>query len=56
MKVSDIIKVTDLTVRCEGGQGAEGHPVVYLNLEKTGEVVCPYCSRKYVLARDGARH
>lgn len=25
------------------------HPKVYLPIEKLGEVVCPYCSTKYVL-------
>ncbi|MBN9565900.1 MAG: zinc-finger domain-containing protein [Alphaproteobacteria bacterium] len=43
------IQVLDKTVRCNGGGGALGHPAVYLTLEKSGEVVCPYCSRKYVL-------
>lgn len=25
------------------------HPKVYLPIKKLGEVVCPYCSTKYVL-------
>ena len=26
------------------------HPRVYLNVVKTGEAVCPYCSAHYVLS------
>ena len=32
-----------------GGDGALGHPLVYLNMEKRGAVDCPYCGRKFVL-------
>jgi uncharacterized Zn-finger protein len=42
------IQVAEKTVRCDGGGGALGHPAVYLTLEKSGEIVCPYCSRKYI--------
>ena len=27
----------------------DGHPRVYLDIEATGEVVCPYCETKYTL-------
>ena len=27
----------------------DAHPRVYLPIEATGEVVCPYCSAKYVM-------
>lgn len=29
----------------------DGHPRVYLDIEKEGEVVCPYCETKYTLAQ-----
>ncbi|MBL8674243.1 MAG: zinc-finger domain-containing protein, partial [Rhodospirillales bacterium] len=32
-----------------GGGGALGHPKVFLNLGKDGEVHCPYCGRLYRL-------
>ncbi len=35
-------------VACDGGGGA-GHPRVFLDMEERGEVVCPYCSRRFVL-------
>ena len=51
--------VSDVTVSCDGGAkefgGALGHPRVYLTINlQTGDVVCPYCSRRYVLA-EGAK-
>lgn len=39
-------------VGCDGGGGALGHPLVYLHIEREGEVVCPYCSRRFVLGED----
>jgi uncharacterized Zn-finger protein len=41
--------VTSLVVGCDGGGGPLGHPLVYLRIEADGEVVCPYCSRRFVL-------
>jgi uncharacterized Zn-finger protein len=43
--------VSDSTeVSCDGG-GALGHPRVYLNMGEAGEVECPYCDRKFILAK-----
>ena len=36
-------------VDCDGGGDAGGHPRVYLKIAEAGEIVCPYCSRRYVL-------
>ena len=49
---TEIIHVTERTVACDGGDGALGHPRVFLRIPGT-EAICPYCSRLYVLA-DGA--
>jgi uncharacterized Zn-finger protein len=46
--VFEEIQVTEMTVKCNGGGGALGHPAVYLTLEKSGKIVCPYCSRTYI--------
>jgi uncharacterized Zn-finger protein len=46
--------VTSRVVGCDGGGGALGHPLVYLHIERNGDVVCPYCSRRFVLA-EGAQ-
>jgi len=42
------IQVTDKwRVACDGGEGALGHPRVWLSLDdKTGEVECPYCDKR----------
>lgn len=36
-------------VACDGGDGAYGHPKVHLRIAEK-QVVCPYCSRLFVLA------
>jgi uncharacterized Zn-finger protein len=46
----EVIVVTSPVVGCDGGVSALGHPLVYLRIEPEGEVVCPYCSRRFVLA------
>ncbi len=36
-------------VACDGGEGALGHPRVWLSLSReTGYVECPYCDKKIV--------
>lgn len=49
MDPHEIYQVETTVVGCDGGGGALGHPLVYLNMEKRGAVDCPYCGRKYVL-------
>jgi uncharacterized Zn-finger protein len=48
------IVVESSVVACNGGGGPLGHPRVYLNLGDDGEVVCPYCSRRFVRASAAA--
>jgi uncharacterized Zn-finger protein len=45
------IKIVETTkIACDGGEGALGHPRVWLTIpEDTGYVECPYCDAKYVL-------
>jgi uncharacterized Zn-finger protein len=45
----ETIEVNDRTVACDGGNGPLGHPRVFLYIDDRS-VVCPYCSRLYVLA------
>jgi len=49
---TEIIAVNERTVACDGGDGALGHPRVWLRIADK-QVMCPYCSRLYVL-NDGA--
>ncbi len=51
---TEVITVNERTVACDGGNGALGHPRVFLHIEAQ-EVLCPYCSRLYVL-NPGAGH
>ncbi|WP_342078934.1 zinc-finger domain-containing protein [Yoonia sp. SS1-5] len=41
--------VQDWRVACDGGEGALGHPRVWLTIPReTGFVECPYCDAKLV--------
>jgi uncharacterized Zn-finger protein len=54
VKPTEIIHVDSRTVACDGGDGALGHPRVFLRIPGE-EVMCPYCSCLYVL-NAGADH
>ena len=41
------ILTKDATVACDGGE-YNGHPRVYLDVAKSGSVICPYCSCEFV--------
>lgn len=45
----ETITVDSLNIACDGGHDEPGHPRVFLSLEKTGTVDCPYCGRRYIL-------
>jgi uncharacterized Zn-finger protein len=51
---TETIHVDSRTVACDGGDGALGHPRVFLRIPDE-QVMCPYCSRLYVL-NPGADH
>ncbi len=51
---TEIIHVDDPVVACDGGNSALGHPRVWLRIVDK-QVMCPYCSRLYVL-NAGAGH
>jgi uncharacterized Zn-finger protein len=47
----ETIEIDGMVAACAGanrGDGALGHPKVYLNLAPSGRVECPYCSRLFV--------
>lgn len=52
MEPVETIEVTETTVACDGGNGALGHPRVFLQIEGD-HVDCPYCGRRYRL-KEGA--
>ena len=49
-KPQEIIETSDHRVRCNGGEGALGHPLIYLEFgpDKT-KLECPYCSREFAI-------
>lgn len=40
-------------ISCDGGEGALGHPRVWMTIPEEGFVDCGYCDKRFVLA-DGA--
>lgn len=45
--------VTSMRVACDGGEGALGHPRVWLSIDpKTGFVECGYCDKRFVYTED----
>lgn len=45
----EIITVTSRKVKCDGGGGALGHPVVWYDMGEEDFVECLYCDRRFVL-------
>jgi uncharacterized Zn-finger protein len=51
---AEIITANQRNVACDGGGGPLGHPRIFMTIVDE-RVMCPYCSRIYVL-RAGAGH
>lgn len=45
----DIVTVETAVVGCDGGEGAMGHPLVFLKIDASREAECPYCGRLFRL-------
>lgn len=42
--------VDGVAVSCDGGEGALGHPRIYMQIdEAVGFVECKYCDKKFIL-------
>ena len=52
MDPEETIGTGSRTVCCDGGGEPHGHPAVYLKIGDEGAIVCPYCSRRYILDKD----
>ena len=49
----EVENVTQTRIACDGGEGALGHPRVWLSIdEETGWVECGYCDKRFVLVRE----
>jgi uncharacterized Zn-finger protein len=49
----EVIEVRSRKVKCDGGGGALGHPVVFYDMGEEEFVECGYCDRRFVLAAGG---
>ena len=56
MQPLETIVVEEPVVACDGGEGALGHPRVFLNMGAKAEIDCPYCGRRYVLKEGAGAH
>ena len=45
----EVLRVENPVLHCDGGEGALGHPRVYLNMGEKGRVECPYCDRLFIM-------
>lgn len=45
----EILHTDKTEISCDGGEGALGHPRVYLHMDDSGQVECPYCDRLFIL-------
>jgi uncharacterized Zn-finger protein len=52
----EIIEVQTTRVKCDGGGGPLGHPLVYLEMGDEDFVECGYCDRRFVLKPGAERH
>jgi NADH dehydrogenase (ubiquinone) Fe-S protein 6 len=48
----EILYVAKKRVACDGGEGALGHPRVFLEMGEEDRVECPYCDRLYIYRPD----
>jgi uncharacterized Zn-finger protein len=45
----EIVVAPSRRVKCDGGGGALGHPVVFYDMGEADFVECGYCDRRFVL-------
>ena len=47
-----VVSLMELPLSCPRSDERlwDGHPRVYLDIQKTGSVDCPYCETRYVLS------
>ncbi len=46
----DIVISDKRRVSCAGGDGALGHPRVYMEMGGDDQVICGYCDKRFILA------
>ncbi len=53
MEPVETIFVEEAVVACDGGNEPLGHPRVFLHIDDSRQIDCPYCGRRYIL-KEGA--
>ena len=57
IEAPETLEVETRRVACDGGEGALGHPRVWLSIDEAkGWVECPYCDRRFVLKPGAEAH
>ncbi|HEY1876410.1 MAG TPA: zinc-finger domain-containing protein [Rhizomicrobium sp.] len=56
VEAPEIVETDSTRVACDGGGGALGHPLVYLEMGDEDSVECPYCDKRFVLRAGGTGH
>ena len=54
MEPVETISVDSRRVWCDGGDGALGHPRVWLEMGRADHTDCPYCGRRFIV-KEGAK-
>ncbi|MFT5703874.1 MAG: putative Zn-finger protein [Rickettsiales bacterium] len=53
MRPIEVVVASEKKVRCNGSNansgGSSSHPLIYLDMGKKNEVICPYCSCCFTL-------
>ncbi|WPY00160.1 Zinc-finger domain protein [Candidatus Trichorickettsia mobilis] len=50
MNIVEIVNTKTSSVSCAGKEVPYDHPKVYLEIDtENGSIVCPYCSKKFIL-------
>ena len=50
----DVVMVSSKRVSCNGGGGALGHPLVYMDMGDEDYVICKYCDKVFKLDPNAA--
>lgn len=54
MQPVETVLVRKEEVSCDGGEGPQGHPLIYLTFGKSDKIDCPYCGKRFVLEKKTA--
>ena len=51
------MQTSQYNVYCSGDENdGSGHPKIYLTIDpNVGEIVCPYCSKKFIMKSNSAK-